>query len=308
MSNPTEVDSQRKPVQIEITIDKPVAIDKSDTQDKSELKVYFDPERSIYRQLDSDMYDNLVAWYNNYETSQTLLVSTRFLEIQSKLEEHFKTDIDANFPSFDTYYTEISKICPDLLLSLGITTKSIEFGLCIEKLAKFPDETNFVNFPKSSPTLNGPASKCPTYPPSFPKPVFEPCRYPHLLKLYSHFYEHCYNQRNLHAMAGAHYNEMNKTFVAPTLIISALSSIASFIASSEIIPNNWKIILTLSVGVSTSLNALVQSFSSAYQFDTKSTAHFTASDNYDQLIIEIDFEKSYPNKADFFQTLEKENT
>ena len=98
---------------------------------------------------------------------------------------------------------------------------------------------------------------------------------------------------------------MNKKFVAPTLIISALSSIASFVASSEVIPSKWKVVLTLSVGVSTSLNALVQSFSSAYQFDAKANAHFGAADNYDRLITEIDFEKSYPNSPDFFQKLEK---
>jgi hypothetical protein len=147
--------------------------------------------------------------------------------------------------------------------------------------------------------------KCPEYPPAFQKPVFNPCEYPHVLKLYSHFYEHCYDNRNLHAQAGAYYNQMNKHFVAPTLIISALSSIASFIASSDIITTKWKTVLTLSVGVMTSLNALVQSFSSAYQFDAKANAHFNAADKYDQLITEIDFEKSYPSDTEFFQQLEK---
>lgn len=147
--------------------------------------------------------------------------------------------------------------------------------------------------------------KCPEYPPAFQKPVFNPCEYPHVLKLYSHFYEHCFDNRNLHAQAGAYYNQMNKHFVAPTLIISALSSIASFIASSEIVTSSWKTILSLSVGVMTSLNALVQSFSSAYQFDAKANSHFNAADKYDQLITEIDFEKSYPCDTEFFQQLEK---
>lgn len=147
--------------------------------------------------------------------------------------------------------------------------------------------------------------RCPDFPSNFQKPVFNPCEYPHVLKLYSHFFDHCYDYRNLHALAGSYYSEMSKKITAPTLVLSALSSIASFVASSEIIKNRWKVVLTLSVGIMTTLTAMIQSFSSAYQFDIKANAHFKAADNYDQLITEIDFEKCYPNDTKFFQNLEK---
>ena len=117
--------------------------------------------------------------------------------------------------------------------------------------------------------------------------------------------EHCYDYRNLHGLAGSYYNQMSKKFTTPTLILSAFSSISSFIASSEIIIDKWKIVLTLSVGIMTTLTAMIQAFSSAYQFDAKANSHFKAADNYDQLITEIDFEKCYPNDNEFFQNLEK---
>ena len=98
---------------------------------------------------------------------------------------------------------------------------------------------------------------------------------------------------------------MSKKITAPTIILSAFSSIVSFIASSELIQAKLKIAFTVSVGIMTTLTAMVQSFSSAYQFDIKANSHFKAADNYDQLITEIDFEKSYPNDNEFFQTLEK---
>jgi hypothetical protein len=268
---------------------------------------YYNPDDSFYQGLNlTNMTEQLDLWYQNTDTSHEFITSPRFQQIESILQKYLAETFGDNFPVADTYADSIRTIPDKFMESLKITSDSLEFGLCIEwryhQLSSKLDNiaTDY------QPNLAHPDIKtCPVYPPGFPKPVFEPCRYPHLLKLYSHFYEHCYNQRNLHALAGAYYNNMNKKFVAPTLIISALSSIASFIASSEIIPTDWKVVLTLSVGVSTSLNALVQSFSSAYQFDAKATAHFGAADNYDRLITEIDFEKSYPNNPDFFQTLEK---
>ena len=98
---------------------------------------------------------------------------------------------------------------------------------------------------------------------------------------------------------------MNRRFVIPSLVISALSSIGSFIASSDILDKGWRTGFTLSVGVMTSLNALIQSFSSAYQYDSKCTCHYAAAEQYEQIITEIDFEKSYPNNSEFFQELEK---
>lgn len=146
---------------------------------------------------------------------------------------------------------------------------------------------------------------CPPFPPALREPVFDPCQYPHVLRLYAHFNDLCYDYRNLHGLAGAYYNTMNKRFIFPTVILSALSSITSFVASSEVVAAKDKVRFALGVGIMTSLNAMVQSFSSAYQFDSKAMSHFAAADQYDQLLTEIDFEKSYPSTPNFLKDLEQ---
>ena len=53
----------------------------------------------------------------------------------------------------------------------------------------------------------------------------------------------------------------------------------------------------------TSVSSMINSFSAAYQFDHKSNIHLNAADKYDQILTEIDFEKSYPTDPDFFTNL-----
>jgi hypothetical protein len=331
--------SEKDPV---VTIDIDRISESTALNQEDQLLTYYNSEHSFYRTCLPDYCLRLDAWIANPSEAIAYLNTDNFKHIELELSGELERVFANKCPSQEGYNRCISLIPGDILAELGITTDSLEFLICVEQYylqwdleTETTTETEIItNYlpidgsginPEHPSHLNPavsslsqrrrytskpspipePVGSCPSYPPSFPKPVFEPCQYPHLLKLYGHFYTHCYNQRNLHALAGAYYNNMNKKFVAPTLIISALSSIASFVASSEVVPDNWKVILTLSVGVSTSLNALVQSFASAYQFDAKANSHFGAADNYDRLITEIDFEKSYPNNPDFFQKLEK---
>ena len=143
------------------------------------------------------------------------------------------------------------------------------------------------------------------YPKNLQQPIFDPTIYPRLLKLYSHFFEKCYDYRNLHSLAGNYYNNLGKKFTNPTILLSALSSITSFITGSSIFGEKTKIALNILVGTMSSFSAMLQAFNSAYQLDLKSNSHFKSADDYDHLITQIDFEKNFPVHKDFFQNLEK---
>ncbi len=290
-----------------------------------ELADYLDPKLSYFKQYDLETYEFLTNFHQSNPKILSKIINNEVAKIQDKIIQFFHQQNINNLNNPVNRYKlkRILKQYPipgishkiddpyrDLKLILIIekfyqtTSRHNEADLDLDSisLSEILDEISDI---KSSCQACPEKKKCPPFPPNFQKPVFNPCEFPHVLKLYTHFYEHCYDYRNLHGLAGAYYNNMSKKFTAPTLVLSAFSSIASFVASSEIIKSEWKVALTLSVGIMTTLTAMIQAFSSAYQFDLKSSSHFKASDNYDQLITEIDFEKSYPSDTDFFQNLEK---
>ena len=291
-----------------------------------ELADYLDPELSYFKQYDLETYQFLTNFHQSNPKMLSNIINNEVAKIQDKIIQFFHQQNISNLNNPVNRY-KLKRILkqypiPGISHKIDDPYRDLKLILIIEKFYQTTSRHNDADLDLDSISLSEildeisdiksscqgcpeKKDKCPTFPPNFQKPVFNPCEYPHVLKLYTHFYEHCYDYRNLHGLAGAYYNNMSKKITAPTLVLSAFSSIASFVASSEIIQSQWKVVLTLSVGIMTTLTAMIQAFSSAYQFDLKSSSHFKASDNYDQLITEIDFEKSYPSDTDFFQNLEK---
>ena len=277
---------------------------------------YYQRECSYFRNYDRTRMGRILE-----EANVTQLEEIIQLEVQPMEERLLAFLHSQNIPNLDTdegrlKLTQLLESNP--IEGLDLSPSRISVALCIEKFYREQNETldhelTIEECPcpskeavTASSYRTGPSNKtCPSFPPALKEPVFDPCKYPHVLQLYAHFNNRCYDYRNLHGLAGAYYNRMNKKFLFPTVILSALSSITSFIASSEIVKPAYKVSFALGVGIMTSLTAMVQSFSSAYQFDSKAVAHFAAADQYDQILTEIDFEKSYPSTPNFLKELEK---
>ena len=108
-----------------------------------------------------------------------------------------------------------------------------------------------------------------------------------------------------HAVASRYYNNMQKYVSYPSITISALSSIASFISTSNYADCNTQNIFAMSVGIFASISTLLQSVSSTCNYGTKSESHQFAAQEYDKLITKIQFEIEEPDEKEFVKTMEE---
>ena len=111
-------------------------------------------------------------------------------------------------------------------------------------------------------------------------------------------------KKYIHNRASNYFNNMQKYIMYPSVCITAFSSIASFLSTSNIVTDNMKTGLSISVGVCASVSTLLQSISSSCNYSTKSELHRTATEEYDKLITKINFEIEMPNEKDFVEQME----
>ena len=95
----------------------------------------------------------------------------------------------------------------------------------------------------------------------------------------------------------------NLMLVIPTIFITSISSMLSFLSSSDLFPNEKDYII-MSVGILTSMASITQALSSALAFNVKAEMFRKAADSYDKLITRIEFEMESPNEDDFLNKLE----
>ena len=128
-------------------------------------------------------------------------------------------------------------------------------------------------------------------------------------KIYEKLEKYCELKRQTHWMCSRHYTHMDRFFTIPSIILSSLSGIGSFLASTDTL-NEYSDILTISVGVMASITTLFQSFSNAFEYSTKSEAHQNATEAFDQIITKLRFEKLNPkanlNAVEFIDGVEKQ--
>ena len=117
----------------------------------------------------------------------------------------------------------------------------------------------------------------------------------------------CEKKKKTHMRVASYYICANKYLLIPILLLGSASGIGSFIASTSYFEEH-NIFFTLGVGIAASMNTLLQSFSSAFEFSTKAEAHKNATESYDQLVTQIKFEKMNPDSKSevFISTIEKQ--
>ena len=122
------------------------------------------------------------------------------------------------------------------------------------------------------------------------------------------FYREIYRRLKLliaiHSESSAYYGKMDKYIFGPSIFITCLSGIASFLSTSEIIHSNLQNVFGISVGVLSSVSALLQSVGSAYRYSAKEESHRQAAEEYNKLSVKIKFEMVMPNDEKFVDKLE----
>ena len=110
----------------------------------------------------------------------------------------------------------------------------------------------------------------------------------------------------LHSRASQYYESMNFKIFAPSITITALSGIASFLSTSQYIDASTQNGFGIGVGIVASISSVLQSLAGACQYSAKKEAHRTVAEQYNNLIIGIKFEIEMPNEEDFTDKLESQ--
>jgi hypothetical protein len=123
-------------------------------------------------------------------------------------------------------------------------------------------------------------------------------------KFYKKLYKRINDLVEVHNASSNYFSKMQKYIFGPSILITCLSGIGSFLSTSELVKENSQNIFGITVGVLTSISTLLQSLGSAYRFSAKEDAHRMAAEEYNKLGVKLKFEMEMPNEEDFADNLE----
>jgi hypothetical protein len=114
-------------------------------------------------------------------------------------------------------------------------------------------------------------------------------------------------QFNMHVDSTAYYKKMHILVTIPSIIISAFSSIAAFLATSSLISQEKQNAFALSVGIIAAISTTLQTFSSAFKYPARIESHSVAAQQYANLKTQAEFEEEIPDEDfnEFAHDLEK---
>jgi hypothetical protein len=114
-------------------------------------------------------------------------------------------------------------------------------------------------------------------------------------------------EKYINNYASNYYGSMQLRFTIPGIFITGISSIASFLATSDMLNTDTKSGFSIGVGILTAGATILQSVSSSFGFGARKDAFQKSADSYDDLITKIEFEICNPNErfTDFCNDLEE---
>ena len=118
----------------------------------------------------------------------------------------------------------------------------------------------------------------------------------HRLNVLRQFHRRLVKERFINNQASVYYSSQNSKFVIPGILITGISSVISFMATSDLLTSGTKSGFSIGVGVFTAGATILQSISSSFGFQSRSEGFQKAADSYDNLITKIEFEISNPNE------------
>ena len=110
----------------------------------------------------------------------------------------------------------------------------------------------------------------------------------------------------LHTRASQHFDKMNYYILGPSITITAISGIASFLSTSQFVGEGTQNAFGIGVGIVASISSVLQALAGACQFSAKKESHRVAAEQYNNLIVKTKFEIEMPNEEDYADKLEIE--
>ena len=125
-------------------------------------------------------------------------------------------------------------------------------------------------------------------------------------KFYEKLEERLKKLRYVHSRSAEHYEKMNVYVFGPSITITALSGIASFLSTSDFIETEARNGLGVTVGVLASISSMLQAIASASKYHAKIESHRSAAEQFNSLLTRLRFEMELPNEENFTDEIEKQ--
>ena len=111
--------------------------------------------------------------------------------------------------------------------------------------------------------------------------------------------------KKVHYECAEIYNKYNMYLNIPSIGITALASIASFLSLSEYVPTDQQNICSLIVGILSVGSTMMQSLNNTLKYSAKIESHQLAGDEYNKLLTKLQFEAYNPNEENFLNKIEE---
>lgn len=125
-------------------------------------------------------------------------------------------------------------------------------------------------------------------------------------KFYEKLEDRLKKLRYVHSRSAEHYEKMNFYIFGPSISITALSGIASFLSTSDFIDQDARNGLGVAVGVLASISSMLQALASASKYHAKIESHRGAAEQFNTLLTRLRFEMELPNEENFTEEMEKQ--
>jgi hypothetical protein len=119
---------------------------------------------------------------------------------------------------------------------------------------------------------------------------------PQKIAVLKQFYKRISKEKFINNQSSEYYSSQNSKFVIPGILITGLSSVVSFIGTSDMLSNSAKSGFGIGVGIFTAAATILQSISSSFGFQSRAEGFQKAADSYDTLLTKVEFEISNPNE------------
>lgn len=116
------------------------------------------------------------------------------------------------------------------------------------------------------------------------------------LRILNKFRKRLEKEKFINNYASNYYGNMNNRFSIPGIIISGVSSVASFLATSDMMSETGKTVISISVGILAAGSTIIHSVANSFGFQSRRDSFQMSADAYDDLITRIEFEIVNPNE------------
>lgn len=111
--------------------------------------------------------------------------------------------------------------------------------------------------------------------------------------------------QDVHYRCAETYSKYNMYLFLPSITITTMASIGSFLAASDYLNEDTQTIFSLSVGILTILSSMMQSVNNTIKYPAKIESHQLAGEEYSKLLTRLQFEFLNPDEEDFFSDIEE---